>query len=539
MGRSAPMEYSARRAHASRAGFRWLIEAPLATSSRTLTTPARPCVIGLDLGTGGARAVIVSDAGEVAALHSVDYAPVGGARRAASDVEHEQDPSLWWEAARRALAGVVAEFEERGGRTGALQAIAIDGTSGTVVGVDESGSACTPALMYNDGRAHEEALELSDWADQASADAPVRASWSLAKMLWLERHERSGFDKTRCFTHQADYIASRLTGTVGWTDASNALKSGFDLRSGAWPEWLSDRTDIPAKLPEVVEPGTVSGRVRDSVAQELRLPLGLKVVAGATDGTAAFLASGAARVGDDNTTLGTTLVFKRLADHAPTDPSGLVYSHRLPDHADAQGVQHERWLPGAASNVGGEWIREGHPGADLAQLDSAAEPLLPTESLAYPLVGKGERFPFHNSAALGFCDVPEGEDALSFAARLQGVAFVERLAYETLDRVTGRAALGDVFSTGGGSASGVWMQLRADVTGRTLHRPQCHESAFGSAILAAANTIHDGLWDAMGRMLVIERSFHPDSLRGSTYDDLFGAFRHRLEQEGYMENHGQ
>lgn len=424
MGRSAPMGYSARRAHASRVGFRWRFEAPLATSSRTLTTPARPCVIGLDLGTGGARAVIVSDEGEVAALHSVEYALGDGARRAASDVEHEQDPSLWWEAARRALAGVVAEFEERGGRTGALQAIAIDGTSGTVVGVDESGAACTPALMYNDGRAHEEALELSDWADQASADAPVRASWSLAKMLWLERHERSGFDKTRCFTHQADYIASRLTGTVGWTDASNALKSGFDLRSRAWPEWLSDRTDIPAKLPEVVEPGTVSGRVRDSVAQELRLPRGLKVVAGATDGTAAFLASGAARVGDDNTTLGTTLVFKRLA-------------------------------------------------------------------------------------------------------------------YETLDRVTGRAALGDVFSTGGGSASGVWMQLRADVTGRTLHRPRCHESAFGSAILAAANTIHDGLWDAMGRMLVIERSFHPDSLRGSTYDDLFGAFRHRLEQEGYMENHGQ
>lgn len=506
---------------------------------RTLTTPTGPCVIGLDLGTGGARVVVATAEGEVVALHSVDFAPGAGARRAASGVEHEQDPHLWWEAARRALVGAVAEFEARGGLTETLQAISIDGTSGTVVGVDESGAACTPALMYNDGRAHEEALELSDWANQASAGAPVRASWSLAKMLWLERHERSSFDKTRCFTHQADYIASRLTGTVGWTDSSNALKSGFDLRTRAWPDWLGDGSGIRGKLPEVVEPGTVRGRVIDSVARELRLPLGLKVVAGATDGTAAFLASGASRVGDDNTTLGTTLVFKRLADHAPSDPSGLVYSHRLPDHADAQGIHHERWLPGAASNVGGEWIREGHPGADLAQLDSAAEPLLPTESLAYPLVGKGERFPFQTSAALGFCDVPEGEDAQGFAARLQGVAFVERLAYEALDRVTGQSAHGDVFATGGGSASDLWMQVRADVTGRTLHRPQCHESAFGSAILAAANTIHDGLWDAMGRMLVIERSFHPDSLRGPTYDGLFGAFRHRLEQQGYLENHGQ
>ncbi len=507
--------------------------------SQSASINTRPCVMGLDLGTGGARAVIVSAEGEVVALHSVGFGQVDGIRRTATNVEHEQDPTLWWEAARRALVGVVAEFEEQGGATETLQAIAIDGTSGTVLGVDESGTACTPALMYNDGRAHAEARELSEWAGQASSDAPVSASWSLAKMLWLERHEPGGFDRTRFFTHQADYIASRLTGTVGWTDASNALKSGFDLQAQAWPDWLSDRSDIPRKLPEVVQPGTVRGQVLDRVARELRIPLGLKVVAGATDGTAAFLASGAARVGDDNTTLGTTLVFKRLADHPPVDPSGLVYSHRLPDHADDQGFHHERWLPGAASNVGGEWIREDHPGADLAQLDFAAEPLLPTEFLAYPLVGKGERFPFLAPAALGFCDAPADQAAPGFAARLQGVAFVERLAYEALDRVTGQAAPGDVFATGGGSASDIWMQLRADVTGRTLHRPQCHESAFGSAILAAANTIHDGLWDAMGRMLVIERSFHPDSLRGPTYDDLFGAFRHRLEQLGYLENHGQ
>jgi sugar (pentulose or hexulose) kinase len=496
-------------------------------------------VIGLDLGTGGARAVIVSAEGQVAAQHSVEFAPTAASRRGALVVEHEQDPSLWWKAARGALLGVVAEFEARGGATGGLQAIAIDGTSGTVVGVDRDGAACTSALMYNDGRAAQEALALSEWASEASADTPVRASWSLAKMLWLERHEPEGFARTHCFTHQADYVAAQLTGTIGCTDASNALKSGFDLRARTWPAWLDDRTGIPEKLPDVVEPGTLGGQVRDDVARELRLPPGLQVVAGATDGTAAFLASGAARVGDDNTTLGTTLVFKRLADHAPDDPTGLVYSHRLPDLVDSRGAHHERWLPGAASNVGGQWIRDEHPGADLARLDSDAEPLLPTESLAYPLMGKGERFPFLAPAALGFCDAPASQEALRFAARLQGVAFVERLAYEALDRVSGQAARGDVFATGGGSASEVWMQLRADVSGRTLHRPECHESAFGSAILAAANTIHDGLWDAMGRMLVIERSFHPDPLRGSTYDELFGAFRHRLKQQGYLEAHGE
>ena len=497
-------------------------------------------VMGLDLGTGGARAAIVSAEGELAALSRVEFAPRVRAALALPEGWHEQDPADWWLAARAAIQAAVQEFEQAGGRRELLRAICVDGTSGTIVGLDARGEACTPALMYNDGRAGAQARELRELAGAAGDPGAARigASWSLAKMRWLELHAKPAFRATRHFAHHADVIAARLTGELGLTDASQALKSGYDLHARCWPAWIAP--ELRARLPRVLEPGLPCARVRDALARECGLPAGIELVSGATDGTAAFLASGATRPGEDNTTLGTTLVFKRLARCDVQDPTGLVYAHRLPDEPSdgpgASGGAHERWLPGAASSVGGEWIRMQHPGADLAVLDRAAAELLPLAELAYPLQRRGERFPFLAPAAQGFCDAPVGQTSRRFAASLQGVAFVERLAYETLDRVTrGPAdpAPGGVFATGGGSASDVWLQLRADVTGRSFHRPHCAESAFGSAVLAAANTLHDGLWSALRRMLRVDRSFEANAERRGDYDELYAAFLARLRELGY------
>ncbi|MFT4541664.1 MAG: sugar (pentulose or hexulose) kinase [Planctomycetota bacterium] len=497
-----------------------------------------PHVIGLDLGTGGARAVIVSATGQLQAIRSVDF---GVAKRTETMPAnwHEQDPDAWWQAAIESVQGVVEAFEAKGGRRSCLRALAIDGTSGTVLGVDAEGDPCTQALMYNDGRAVDEAREwtrISQCGGEQRGTA-VAASWSLAKMRWLESHDSDGFAATHHFAHQADYIAAKLTGRPGITDASNALKSGFDPSRMCWPEWIGDRPELLRRLPTVVECGASLGMAAADAAQALHLPPDIEIIAGASDGTAGFLASGAKQVGDDNTTLGTTLVFKRLALQPAEDPEGLVYSHRLPGECAADGTLEARWLPGAASSVGGEWIRSEHGGQDLRKLDAAAAARLPIDALAYPLVRQGERFPFQAPAAVGFCDLEGGDRAALFAAKLQGVALLERLAYERLDSVTASEPdrrQGAVFATGGGSASDVWMQLRSDVSGRRFHRPQCPESAFGSAVLAAANTLHDGLWQAMRSMLRTEASFHPDLNRHEQYSELFARFRERLLERGYL-----
>jgi sugar (pentulose or hexulose) kinase len=267
----------------------------------------------------------------------------------------------------------------------------------------------------------------------------------------------------------------------------------------------------------------VIGAVQPAAATQTGLPEGLPVVTGASDGTAAFLASGARLAGQVNTTLGTTLVFKQLSRSLCGHPGGLVYSHKLPG---------EMWLPGAASNVGAAWIPALFPGEDVPALDAAASRYLPNESVAYPLVGKGERFPFASPQAEGFC-VPERLGrAERFAACLQGTALVERLCYQILEDITGQTSA-EVFSTGGGSSSDVWSQCRADATNRTFHRPRCPESAFGTAVLAAAGLRHASLAQAVQAMVRIDRSFSPDPRLRARYDDLFGRFQAELQRRGY------
>lgn len=478
-----------------------------------------PLAVGLDLGTGGARVVVARADGELIASASVPLAtsPVGE-----HPERHEQDAQGWWHAARAALAQALGALPS--GARGAIRALCVDGTSGTLVGVDGEGAVTTPGLMYNDARAAEEARELNALALEATgASAQLTATHGLAKLRWLELHLPGAFAATRRVVHQADLVAGRLSGRLGVSDWSNALKTGFDVGAQAWPGWLDALPQLRERLPEVVAPGNVLGPLVPEVARALELPGDVRVVAGVTDGTAAFLASGASRAGDDNTTLGTTLVFKRLSSARVRDHEGLLYCHRLPGGA---------WLPGAASNVGGDWLRREFAGADLAALDAAAEPLLPVEHLAYPLCVHGERFPFRAPEARGFVEPPTDDPLQRYAAHLQGTALVERLAYERLDRSS--PSTGVVFATGGGSRSDVWMQLRADVTGRTYHRPAQPESAFGSAVLAMAGALERDLWSTSRAMVRIADTFRPRPERHARYDAYHRRFVALLEQRGHL-----
>jgi xylulokinase len=482
-----------------------------------------PLFLGIDLGTSGVRAMAVAEDGRVAADASVPLASgiVTGAAGC-----HEQSPLVWWQAVCQTLALLVKDLRAGGIPPQRLAAVAVDGTSGTLVALDGSGNPLRPALMYNDSRATAEADLLNVVAADFCRKLGYRfqASFALAKILWLQAHEPDVFRSAAWFVHQADYVQGRLTGVPGVSDYSNALKTGYDLLEECWPAWIDARGPLSQRLPRVVAVGGRVGEISTAVADEIGLPRGLAVVAGATDGTAAFVASGVHRPGDYNTTLGTTLVFKGASRQICSHPDGLIYCHKLPDGL---------WLPGAASNTGGEWIAHDFADADLQALDAAAAVRLPTECLAYPLARTGERFPFRSATAQGFWLPEPDERSARYAAGLQGVALLERLCYDVLDGATGGRG-GEVYSTGGGSRSDVWMQCRADVTGRVIHRPQCGESAFGAAVLAAAGGLGSGVSAAIRRMVRLERSFTPNTKQKAGYDRLFDRFCDELRSRRWI-----
>lgn len=480
--------------------------------------------VGLDVGTQGARALACDESGRVAARASSPFPEV--AARSPQPGWSEQDPRAWWSAAYACLKHLMAGLAEAGHSPDQVAALSVDSTSGTVLLMDSSGESLGWALMYNDNRAVVESDEANAAAGEFLQRMGYRfqASFALPKILWLMKNRPRQVEHAAWFAHPTDYLLVRLGAEAGVTDSSNVLKTGYDLVQGCWPDFIARRLNVPsAKLPRVVRCGSVVGRISAMAAQGIGLPQGTLLVAGATDGTAGFLASGACEVGDWNSTLGTTLVMRGVSENLISDPSGRIYCHSHPDGY---------WLPGAASNVGGEClVRLFRPEA-LAELDRAAAELFPKDILVYPLVRRGERFPFVHPSAEGFMLGEPRSEAERYAAHLEGVALVERWGLDVMHEA-GAPVSGRLYASGGGARSDLWLQVRANALGRALHVPEETESAMGAVILAAAASF--GSVRGAARALVrIERCVEPRSWHGAYFEEKYHRLREACRQRGYL-----
>ncbi|MEU4289887.1 FGGY family carbohydrate kinase [Kribbella sp. NPDC026596] len=452
---------------------------------------AGPGWIGLDLGTQSVRAILADANGAVLARATrLLTSRRDGAR-------HEQDPQSWLDA----VDAVLAEVTE-----GLVDGIAICSTSGTFLLTDVNGRPVTPALMYDDARAADRRDRIMD-ADPDRWSTAMQPTWALPKILALVA---DGYDLTNHrVVHSADFVAAHLVGHPVATDTSHALKTGYDLIADTWPTSAFDKLGLPlTAFPEVVLPGTELGRT----------PAGVPVYAGMTDGCAAQIAAGALTPGAWNSVLGTTLVLKGVSKDLLDDPTGAVYSHRHPDGG---------WLPGGASSTGAGVLTELLPGADLDAFDTAARKLGPIDAVIYPLTKTGERFPFVAPRAERFTLGATTDDLHTYAAVLQGVAFIERLAFEHLESL-GADPVGSVSLTGGAIRSGYWNQLRSDVLGVPVELPAVPDPAYGMAVLAASGG--NELTATARRMVRVDHVLEP---RKQPLDELYGEFVAELDRRGY------
>ncbi len=413
--------------------------------------------VGIDLGTSGCRAVAIDEAGAVQAAHRISLpAPT----RDGAAVE--QSPTVWWDAVMEVLQRLAAEVAP-----GSVRAIAVDGTSASLLVTDAGGRPLAPALMYNDSRCREQARRIAGAAPAASG--AHGASSSLAKLLHLQaRHPLA-----RHALHQADWIAGRLYGDFSTGDENNALKLGFDTATRRWPVWLDALGVRRELLPRAVPPGTPLGHLSGAMAERLGLHRGVRIVAGTTDSVAAFVATGADQPGDAVTSLGSTLVLKVLSEVPVFAPQYGVYSHRLGD----------RWLAGGASNSGGAVLLHFFPPETLQAMATRLRPEVATGLDFYPLPATGERFPVSDPELRPRLTPRPADDALFYQGMLEGMARIEHDGYRRLAAL-GAPYPGTVRSVGGGAANVAWTRIRGRYLNVPILTPSQHEAAYGAALLA-------------------------------------------------------
>lgn len=388
-------------------------------------------VLGIDVGTSGVRVAALNASGNVVAQAAVAMpAPdtLGGSIT--------QDAEVWWR-------GVESALRELGGRIdfARVGAVAADGTSGTQIAIDAAGHPLAPARLYNDPCSAQSAEIVRKYAPVESAAHGASSALGRAlEMQTLQPHR---------ILHQADWIAGHLSGRFDVSDENNALKTGYDPIARAWPEWIADTGMDMTMLPRVVAAGALTGHCITVTAQALGLPKAALVVAGTTDGCAAFLATGADKPGDGVTSLGSTLVLKLLSYMPVFAPQFGIYSHRIGDI----------WLAGGASNTGGAALLQ-HFTADRMK---ALEPeLRPERDLGleyYPLPGRGERFPVNNPQLAARVTPRPAEDADFLQGLLEGIAAVEALGYQRLAEIGGPKLI-SLRTVGGGATNAAWAQIR-------------------------------------------------------------------------------
>jgi sugar (pentulose or hexulose) kinase len=414
--------------------------------------------LGIDFGTSGCRASVIDANADCIAEAAVALpAPVRDGQRVS------QSPQIW-------LTGLQQLLDQlsRHSQLAAIERIAVDGTSGSVLLSRPGGDPLGDALMYNDASSEQALTTLKSICPEPD-HLCLNLGSGLVKALQLTHQLASNACQV---LSQADFITAYLSGRRGHSDYHNALKLGYDPQAERWPDWVEAQFASDS-LPEVHEPGSVIGRISPSIARQTGLSADCQICVGSTDANAAFIAAGARQPGDAVTSLGSTLVLKLLSIRPVNDLQSGVYSHRLGDY----------WLAGGASNAGAAILRDYFSDEQIAALSRHIETHQPSPLRYYPLRSAGERFPQYDPRKQPVVTPRPASDVDFLHALLEGLARIEQKGYEKL-RQLGAATLNSVKTAGGGANNKQWAAIRERLLGVPVSPAPNTQASYGAALLA-------------------------------------------------------
>jgi xylulokinase len=485
-------------------------------------------LLGVDLGAGSLKASVIRAEGKLAgeASHPLN-----------TSIPHfgwsEQNPEDWVAAFAAAVPKAIAAA---GIRPGEIAGIGLSGGAHIPVLLDCDDRPVRPAILWNDQRSAAEARELHERAGQLIVETSlnrVNPTWSLAMLLWLQRHEPGTIARVARLMIAKDYLRFRLTGTweTDFSDVLGALMS--DWRTRDWSPALCKLIDWPMdRLPPVVEPSHVVGGVTRASAAAFGLAEGTPVVCGSNDTTVEFYGVGATEPGMGAIKLATAGVLFLAADRPVVNPPISCYPHILPG----------LWYTATGTNScasAHRWVRDQFFAAEgFAGMDVLASGVAPGSGglLFHPYL-QGERAPYWDpQLRANFLGLTMRHGRAELArATYEGISFSIR------DLVEQAKGFGQSFGTvkllGGGAKSDTWRQILADITGLTIERPGNGDASFGAALVAGVGVgLFKDARDAVAKCVTTLDRNEPEPKNRAVYEELFAIYREATQRQQELDH---
>jgi xylulokinase len=440
--------------------------------------------LGIDVGTGSSRAILVDARGGVRA----SYAAAHEEMRMERPLWAEQRPENWWDAVVEAIRGVLSKAGVTGGQ---VKGIGLSGQMHGLVILDEAGTVIRPALIWCDQRSQAQVDAVNAAIGRENVVRftanPVLTGFTLPKLLWVRDNQPRLFERVRRMLLPKDYVRYRLTGEFA-TEVSDASGTAvFDVVNRRWSSEMMDGLGLDrAILPRCYESSEVTGKITARIAELTGLAAGTPVVGGGGDQASSAVGNGIVEAGIVSCTLGTSgVVFAHMEDVA-YDPAGRVHTfcHAVRGKWHVMGV-----TQGAGLSL--QWFRNRlAPGEsyDALTAEAATSPRGAQGLFWLPYL-MGERTPHLDATArggwIGLTNSHTRADLIR--AVIEGVSYSQR---DCLDIIEGLGVtVNSVRASGGGAQSPFWRQLLASILNKRVVTLETQEgSAYGAALLALAGS---------------------------------------------------
>jgi len=440
--------------------------------------------MGVDVGTGGTRALLIDASGrEIAAVTALHEE-----MRMTQPLWAEQRPEDWAQAAVQAIRGVLGKAGASGDD---VRGVGMSGQMHGLVVLDGDNAVIRPALVWCDQRSQPQVDFINakvgkDKVLEYTAN-PMLTGFTLPKLLWVRDHEPHKFERIRKLLLPKDYVRFTLTGEFASEVSDASGTAMFDVIRRRWSFEMMDGLGLDRDiLPACYESAEISSVISTQAAALTGLKAGTPVAGGGGDQAASAVGNGIVEPGVVSCTLGTSGVVFAHMETVAYDPDGRVHTfcHAVRDKWHVMGV-----TQGAGLSL--QWLRNQlAPGMTYDTLtEEAAKAPAGSQGLFWLPYLMGERTPHLDPQARGgwIGLTAKHTRADLIRAVMEGVCYSQKDCLDAIGKL-GIAAT-SVRASGGGARSPFWRQILADVFGKRVARLETQEgSAYGAALLAMVGT---------------------------------------------------